>query len=71
MIDKITELLKQRFPDGIQTFFSPSISYDPKMVIFSENGVEIRHSYRYDYIEVLGLNDDEEEELIYKLGEFY
>lgn len=59
MIDKIENLLNQMFPEGIQTFFTPSVVNDPYNVIFSENNVEIRYSAYYEYIEVLGLSDEE------------
>lgn len=62
---KVVEFLKEEFPHGVQTFFSPNNVEDKMVNIYDdeEDGICIYYCPSYDYIEIFGLTEDEEDEL--------
>lgn len=62
---RVLEFLKEEFPHGVQTFFTPNIVGDTTFNIYDEDGICIYYCPSYDYIEIFGLTEDEENELEY------
>lgn len=56
--------LKERDEKEIQIFNCRSWTADAKAKIYSEDGVDVLYAYYWDYIEVLGLTDEEFERFV-------
>ena len=65
-IDKVKEFIKKNcLIDGkIQTFFTRNIIGDFMVNIYDEDNVQIDYCFDYEYIEVFGLTEKEQEELM-------
>lgn len=57
MVEKIVSFLKPIFPDGIQMF--DHRGKDLTMLIYYDSGVKIYWSLSYEYIEILGVSEEE------------
>ena len=67
-IDKIKNVIRDRYSDAMcGLFFTPNWAGDPMSTIWEEDGVTIDICYEYEYFEVFGLTEEEENELL----EFY
>lgn len=69
-MDKIYELkkfLQEEFPNE-QAFNTRNIVGDSMETVYKENGITVDYCYRYDYIEIFGLTDEEFEDLIDNYG---
>ena len=58
-VKKIREFLLQHDYAGLQTFDCRNWVGDPTVCVYSEDGVEILFCYEYDYLEIIGLTDEE------------
>ena len=64
-IDKVKNVIRDRYSDAMcGLFFTPSWIGDPMSTIWEEDGVTIDICYRYEYFEVFGLTEEEENELL-------
>ncbi len=64
-IDKVKNVIRNRYSDATcGMFFTPNWVGDPMSTIWEEDGVTIDICYRYEYFEVFGLTEEEENELL-------
>ena len=64
-IDKVKNVIRDRYPDAMcGLFFTPNLVGDSMATIWEEDGVTIDICYRYEYFEVFGLTEEEENELL-------
>ena len=64
-IDKVKNVIRNRYSDATcGLFFTPNWVGDPMSTIWDEDGVTIDICYRYEYFEVFGLTEEEENELL-------
>jgi hypothetical protein len=65
-IDEVKDFIKENclIDDEIQTFFTRNLCGDPMSEVYNKDGVKIDVCYAYEYIEVFGLEDEEQEELM-------
>ena len=68
MLDEIVAFLKREFPKGIQTFYTRSLVDDPYVVIYCNKAARVLYNGYYQYIEILGLSDDDKALMKEKLG---
>lgn len=62
-LDKVKEIIKENYVDcGL--FFTRNFLGDPMNTIYDEDGIIVDICYKYEYFEVFGLNEKEQEELI-------
>jgi len=64
-IDKVKEVIKDKCkeaPYGL--FFTRNWIGDPMTTIWEEDGITIDICYAYEYFEVFGLTEEEEDELL-------
>lgn len=59
MVEKIIALLKRHFPDRIQMFSSPCMFLDSFVILFHEGDVIVRWCKDWEYVEVLGLSNED------------
>lgn len=67
-LKKIIDFLNKEFGEVPQCFDTKNTVGDPMETIYNEDDVRIDYCYRYDYIEVFGLNE-EEFNILYNLYE--
>lgn len=58
-LEKALDYIKANYHSGIQVFYSRNIIGDQMETAWSEDGVIIDYCPGYDYLEVLGLTEDE------------
>ena len=64
-IDKIKNVIKNKYSDAAcGLFFTSNWVGDPTSTIWKEDGVTIDICYEYEYFEVFGLTEEEENELL-------
>ena len=64
-IDKVKNVIRDRYMDAMYgMFFTPNWVGDPMSTIWEEDGVTIDICYHYEYFEVFGLTEEEENELL-------
>lgn len=64
-IDKVKNVIRNRYSDAMcGLFFTPNWAGDPMSTIREEDGVTIDICYEYEYFEVFGLTEEEENELL-------
>ena len=64
-IDKVKNVIRNRYSDATcGMFFTPNWVGDPMSTIWEEDGVTIDICYEYEYFEVFGLTEEEENELL-------
>lgn len=67
-IDKVKNVIRNSYTDAMcGLFFIPNWIGDPMSTLWEEDGVTIDICYEYEYFEVFGLTEEEENELF----EFY
>ena len=64
-VKKVKKFLEKENIDGMQTFFTRNIVGDPMVRIYSDNtnNVFIDICYEYDYLEIFGLTEQEQDQL--------
>lgn len=63
-IDLVKRVIKDRYNDAdCGLFFTPNWIGDPMSTIWEKDGVTIDICYNYQYFEVIGLTEEEENEL--------
>ena len=64
-LDKVKQEIKRQYEDGAVCgiFFTRNWVGDPMTTVYEEDGVTIDNCYHYSYLEVFGLNDDEQREV--------
>lgn len=64
-INKVKNVIGNRYKDAMcGLFFTPNWAGDPMSTIWEEDGVTIDICYEYQYFEVFGLTEEEENELL-------
>lgn len=64
-IDKVKNVIRNRCTDAMcGLFFTRNLVGDPMSTIWEEDGVTIDICYEYEYFEVFGLTEEEENELL-------
>ena len=64
-IDKVKNVIRNRYINArCGLFFTPNWIGDPMSTIWEEDGVTIDICYDYEYFEVFGLTEEEENELL-------
>lgn len=64
-IDKVKNVIRDRYIEAeCGLFFTPNWTGDPMPTIWEEDGVTIDICYKYEYFEVFGLTEEEENELL-------
>ena len=64
-IDKVKNVIRNRYSNAeCGLFFTPNWVGDPMSTIWEEDGVTIDICYEYEYFEVFGLTEEEENELL-------
>lgn len=67
-LDKVKNVIRNEYSYAMHgLFFTPNWVGDPMSTIWEEDGVTIDICYNYEYFEVFGLTEEEENELL----EFY
>ena len=69
-LNKLEKFLKETFPERIQSFTTNNIAGDCMKNIYNEDNISIDFCYKYNYIEIFGLTDEEYLKLV-KLGVIY
>jgi len=69
-LTKALDYIKANYYSGIQVFCSRNTVGDQMETVWSEDGVAIDYCPYYDYLEVLGLTEDEIHALCDLLGDF-
>jgi len=69
-LKKVLDYIKANYYSGIQVFCSRNTVGDQMESVWSEDGVVIDYCPYYDYLEVLGLTEDEIHALCDLLGDF-
>ena len=63
-IDKVKNVIRNRYADAMcGLYFTRNWVGDPMLTIWKEDGVTIDICYDYEYFEVFGLTEEEENEL--------
>ena len=62
-INKLKNFLQKNYPN-IQAFNSVGIGYDDIKFVYDEDGIEVRYCPFWEYIEILGLTDNEFKKLL-------
>lgn len=62
-LEKVKEIIKENYVFG-GLFFTRNLVGDRMVTIYDEDGITVDICYGYEYFEVFGLNEKEEEELI-------
>lgn len=60
---KLKKFLKEVFEDSIQSFTTKNIVGDPMVTIYNKDEIQVDYAPGYGYIEILGLTDEEYQEL--------
>ena len=68
IVKVLQELLKELGKKRIQMFDCEDIMGDYKIVLFSEEAVEVLYAPEYGYVEILGLPKEEYDSLLKKYG---
>lgn len=64
-IDKVKNIIRNRCNDAMHgLFFNRNWIGDPMTTLWKEDGVTIDICYNYQYFEVFGLTEEEENELL-------
>lgn len=64
-IDKVKNVIRDNYIDApCGLFFTLNLVGDPMLTLWEEDGVTIDICYNYEYFEVFGLTDEEENELL-------
>ncbi len=64
-IDKVKEVIKDKCKEASHgLFFTRNWIGDPMTTIWEEDGITIDICYAYEYFEVFGLTEEEEDELL-------
>lgn len=64
-IDKVKNVIRNHYSDAeCGLFFTMNWAGDPMSTIWEEDGVTIDICYEYQYFEVFGLTEEEENELL-------
>ena len=64
-IDKVKNVIRNNYSDArLGLFFTGNWIGDPMSTIWEEDGVTIDICYDYEYFEVFGLTEEEENELL-------
>lgn len=58
-VKKLVEFIKENNLVGMQTFNTRNVVGDPLFTIYWKDGITLDHCYRYDYLELFGLTDEE------------
>lgn len=69
-LEKVLDYIKANYYSGIQVFCSRNTVGDQMETVWNEDGVVIDYCPYYDYLEVLGLTEDEIHALCDLLGDF-
>lgn len=69
-LTKVLDYIKANYHSGIQVFCSRNTIGDQMETVWSEDGVVIDYCHYYDYLEVLGLTEDEIHSLYDLLGDY-
>lgn len=69
-LEKVLDYIKANYHSGIQVFCSRNTVGDQMETVWSEDDVVIDYCPYYDYLEVLGLTEDEIHALCDLLGDF-
>lgn len=56
---KLLNFLRNSNLLGMQVFNSPSLVGDYRETVYEEDGIEVLVCYYWDYVEVLGISDEE------------
>lgn len=56
---KLLDFLRNSNLLGMQVFNCESLVNDARECVYSENGIRVLVSYYWDYVEVLGISDEE------------
>lgn len=57
--ENVVNFLNARFPEGIQAFDTPNIVGDPVIEIYDFQGVYINWCQYWDYIDIIGITEEE------------
>lgn len=60
---KLKKILKEVFGDSIQSFTTKNIVGDYMVTIYNKDEIQVDYAPGYGYIEILGLTDEEYQEL--------
>lgn len=64
-IDKVKDVIRNKYSEAeCGLFFSRNLVGDDMSTIWEEDGVTIDICYEYEYFEVFGLTEEEENELL-------
>lgn len=58
-LERLKRVLKDNDLLGEQFFDCESLVGDPRETIYNEDGIQVLVCYYYEYVEILGLSDDE------------
>lgn len=58
-LERLKKVLKDNDLLGEQCFDCESLVGDPRETIYNEDGIKVLVCYYYEYVEILGLSDDE------------
>lgn len=64
-INKVKNVIRDNYINAMHgLFFTPNWIGDPMSILLEEDGVIIEICYKYEYFEVFGLTEEEENELL-------
>lgn len=69
-LDKLKEFLRQTRLPGWQVFDCESLTDDPRETVYDKDGIQVKVSEYYEYVEILGLSEKEYRSLINRHGRF-
>ena len=69
--NKIIYFLKEKFPNGIQCFYTRNLVGDEMETIYEDGEVTIDFCYYYEYIEIFGLTKEEYNDVVNQVGDGY
>jgi len=65
-LDNLKKMLVEKELEGKQVFNTRNILGDPMTNVYNEDEIQVDVCYRYDYVEIFGLTDDEWKEITEK-----
>jgi hypothetical protein len=58
-IQNAVEFIQRNYDKEIQIFDTRNLVGDPMECVYSEDGIDIDECYRYEYLEIFGLTEEE------------
>lgn len=63
-VEKVKKIIRENYNDAqFGCFFTRNILGDPMSTIYMDNEIVVDICYRYEYFEIFGLTEDEEDEV--------